>query len=97
MTDDQPSRTALGANEWLVDEMFEQFRSDPSSVSASWQEFFADYAPRTGTATGANGSDGAAGTTAAPAGTGAAPAAAPAPAPSSGGKGPTDEGDPSGD
>ena len=35
--------TAFGANAWLVDEMYEQFRADPSSVSESWQEFFADY------------------------------------------------------
>ena len=33
----------LGPNEWLVDEMYEQFRADPASVSESWQEFFADY------------------------------------------------------
>jgi 2-oxoglutarate dehydrogenase E1 component len=36
----------LGPNEWLVDEMYEQYRADPSSVSASWQEFFADYQGR---------------------------------------------------
>ncbi len=33
----------VGPNEWLVDEMYEQFLGDPSSVSESWQEFFADY------------------------------------------------------
>ena len=33
----------LGPNEWLVDEMYEQYRADPASVSESWQEFFADY------------------------------------------------------
>jgi 2-oxoglutarate dehydrogenase E1 component len=33
----------LGPNAWLVDEMYEQYRADPSSVSESWQEFFADY------------------------------------------------------
>ena len=32
-----------GANAWLVEEMYEQFRSDPGSVSETWQEFFADY------------------------------------------------------
>src|SRR6059058_3991358 len=36
---------AFGQNAWLVDEMYEQFRQDPASVSASWQEFFADYRP----------------------------------------------------
>jgi 2-oxoglutarate dehydrogenase E1 component len=34
---------ALGPNEWLVDEMYEQYLADPKSVSASWQEFFEDY------------------------------------------------------
>ena len=33
----------LGQNAWLVDEMYEQYRANPNSVSASWQEFFADY------------------------------------------------------
>ena len=33
----------FGPNAWLVEEMYEQFRSDPSSVSESWREFFADY------------------------------------------------------
>ncbi|MDQ1377579.1 MAG: multifunctional 2-oxoglutarate metabolism enzyme, partial [Acidimicrobiaceae bacterium] len=36
-------RRWLGPNAWLVDEMYEQYRQDPSSVSESWQEFFADY------------------------------------------------------
>ncbi|MDQ1436949.1 MAG: multifunctional 2-oxoglutarate metabolism enzyme [Acidimicrobiaceae bacterium] len=34
---------SFGPNDWLVDEMFERFRENPSSVSESWQEFFADY------------------------------------------------------
>ena len=34
---------ALGPNAWLVDEMHEQYLADPSSVSESWQDFFADY------------------------------------------------------
>src|ERR1043166_2393912 len=38
--------TAFGANAWLVDEMYERYRSDPSSVAESWQEFFQDYKPR---------------------------------------------------
>lgn len=36
---------AFGPNSWLVDEMYEQYLSDPGSVSPSWQEFFADYKP----------------------------------------------------
>jgi 2-oxoglutarate dehydrogenase E1 component len=41
---------AFGPNAWLVDDMYEQYRSDPSSVSESWREFFADYAPTTASA-----------------------------------------------
>ncbi len=41
----QPSPDEFGTNAWLVDEMYEQYRSDPSSVSESWREFFADYRP----------------------------------------------------
>ena len=43
-----------GPNAWLVDEMFEQYRADPSSVSESWREFFADYQRDTDSATGAD-------------------------------------------
>src|SRR5258706_14341705 len=43
MADDQGTTNALGPNEWLVDEMYEQYLADPNSVSKSWQEFFADY------------------------------------------------------
>jgi multifunctional 2-oxoglutarate metabolism enzyme len=38
-----PSHAVTGPNSWLVDEMYERYLADPSSVSASWQEFFADY------------------------------------------------------
>ncbi|MGK2929867.1 MAG: multifunctional oxoglutarate decarboxylase/oxoglutarate dehydrogenase thiamine pyrophosphate-binding subunit/dihydrolipoyllysine-residue succinyltransferase subunit [Acidimicrobiales bacterium] len=37
----------VGPNAWMVDEMFEQYRQDPSSVSEAWQDFFADYRPDT--------------------------------------------------
>jgi multifunctional 2-oxoglutarate metabolism enzyme len=33
----------FGANSWLVEEMYEQFRADPQSVSEAWREFFSDY------------------------------------------------------
>jgi multifunctional 2-oxoglutarate metabolism enzyme len=36
---------AFGPNAWLVDDMYEQYRQDPSSVSESWREFFEDYRP----------------------------------------------------
>jgi 2-oxoglutarate dehydrogenase E1 component len=37
------STSTLGPNAWLVDEMYEQYLADPSSVSESWRDFFADY------------------------------------------------------
>ncbi len=43
MADNPSSTDALGPNAWLVDEMYEQYLANPSSVSESWQEFFADY------------------------------------------------------
>src|ERR1700728_4327386 len=39
------SSGSFGPNAWLVDDMFERFVADPSSVSESWREFFADYRP----------------------------------------------------
>jgi multifunctional 2-oxoglutarate metabolism enzyme len=36
---------AFGPNAWLVDDMYDQFRRDPQSVSESWREFFHDYVP----------------------------------------------------
>ena len=43
MTTTESSAGKFGANSWLVEEMYEQFRSDPDSVSATWREFFEDY------------------------------------------------------
>ncbi|HTW10470.1 MAG TPA: multifunctional oxoglutarate decarboxylase/oxoglutarate dehydrogenase thiamine pyrophosphate-binding subunit/dihydrolipoyllysine-residue succinyltransferase subunit [Acidimicrobiales bacterium] len=40
-----PALEHFGANAWLVDEMFEQFRRDPASVSTSWRDFFEGYKP----------------------------------------------------
>ncbi|MDQ3979928.1 MAG: 2-oxo acid dehydrogenase subunit E2, partial [Actinomycetota bacterium] len=37
--------TAFGPNAWLVDEMYERYRADPSSVAESWQDFFVGYRP----------------------------------------------------
>src|SRR5947209_3106818 len=42
---DEQAPASFGPNAWLVDEMYEQYRQDPSAVSESWQEFFADYRP----------------------------------------------------
>ncbi len=41
---------AFGPNAWLVDDMYDRYRADPSSVSESWREFFADYVPSAGPA-----------------------------------------------
>ena len=30
----------FGANEWLVDEMYEQYKKDPKSVSPEWAKYF---------------------------------------------------------
>jgi 2-oxoglutarate decarboxylase len=35
----------FGPNEWLVEEMYDQFLADPSSVDAAWHDFFADFKP----------------------------------------------------
>ncbi len=37
--------SAFGANEWLVDEMFEKYQQDPNSVDKAWWEFFKNYHP----------------------------------------------------
>ena len=65
----------FGANEWLVEELYQRYLADPGSVDRAWWSFFADYqptlpngtapqpqAPGPGTGTGARaGSSGAAG------------------------------------
>ena len=45
MTAIDSAGSGFGANSWLVEEMYEQFRSDPGSVSETWREFFSDYKP----------------------------------------------------
>ena len=35
----------FGANEWLVDEMYERYLADPSSLEPAWIEFFKTYNP----------------------------------------------------
>ncbi len=64
----------FGANEWLVDEMYERYRADPDSVDKVWWDFFKDQAPRSRTA---------------PAGSGGNGASAPTPSGGSGGSGGT--------
>jgi 2-oxoglutarate dehydrogenase E1 component len=70
-TPDSPAAgepAGFGANEWLVDEMYERFQADPSSVPGEWAAWF-----RGGGANGSGG-DGTVASSPAPA------AAAPAPA-----------------
>ncbi|MGV9242813.1 multifunctional oxoglutarate decarboxylase/oxoglutarate dehydrogenase thiamine pyrophosphate-binding subunit/dihydrolipoyllysine-residue succinyltransferase subunit [Streptomyces sp. NPDC003710] len=79
-TDDQAGKNpaaAFGANEWLVDEIYQQYLQDPNSVDRAWWDFFADYKP------GAPASPASAGTAAAGAAatTTSAQAAPAAPAP----------------
>lgn len=35
----------FGANDWLVEEMYERYQADPNSVEPSWIEFFKTYKP----------------------------------------------------
>ncbi|HEY2795228.1 MAG TPA: multifunctional oxoglutarate decarboxylase/oxoglutarate dehydrogenase thiamine pyrophosphate-binding subunit/dihydrolipoyllysine-residue succinyltransferase subunit, partial [Micromonosporaceae bacterium] len=35
----------FGPNEWIVDDMYQRYLADPTSVDAAWHEFFADYKP----------------------------------------------------
>ncbi len=38
-----PAKGSFGPNAWLVDDMYDRYLADPSAVSESWREFFADY------------------------------------------------------
>ncbi|HEY5247844.1 MAG TPA: multifunctional oxoglutarate decarboxylase/oxoglutarate dehydrogenase thiamine pyrophosphate-binding subunit/dihydrolipoyllysine-residue succinyltransferase subunit, partial [Dermatophilaceae bacterium] len=38
----------FGPNEWLVDELYQQYLGDKNSVDQAWWEFFADYHPSDG-------------------------------------------------
>ena len=78
----------FGPNEWLVEEMYQRFLDDPSTVDPAWHDFFADYRPAEGDLTAA--ANGAATAAQAPAETsapaqpepaaGQAPATTPSPA-----------------
>lgn len=39
----------FGPNEWIVDEMYQRYLADPSSVDPAWHDFFADYKPASAT------------------------------------------------
>jgi 2-oxoglutarate decarboxylase len=37
--------TEFGPNEWIVEDMYQRYLADPSSVESTWHDFFADYQP----------------------------------------------------
>ncbi|HWO52465.1 MAG TPA: multifunctional oxoglutarate decarboxylase/oxoglutarate dehydrogenase thiamine pyrophosphate-binding subunit/dihydrolipoyllysine-residue succinyltransferase subunit, partial [Ornithinibacter sp.] len=48
MAEQSPSSdplTSFGPNEWLVDELYEQYTKDRNSVDRAWWDFFKDYTP----------------------------------------------------
>ena len=44
-TEPKDRLAAFGPNEWLVDELYEQFLLDKNSVDPAWWDFFEDYQP----------------------------------------------------
>src|ERR1700728_1826573 len=40
-----PANADFGPNEWLVDELYQRYLTDPGSVDRAWWSFFADYRP----------------------------------------------------
>ncbi len=61
----------FGPNEWLVDELFEQYKADKNSVDKAWWDFFEDYSPAENPAgsTRSSGANGTNGTNGSPQGT----------------------------
>ncbi len=41
-----PLAKEFGANEWLVEEMYERYLQSPQSVDKAWWDFFADFSPQ---------------------------------------------------
>jgi 2-oxoglutarate dehydrogenase E1 component len=81
-----PKTTDFGANEWLVDELYQKYLEDPNSVDQAWWNFFADYQPdsrplaKPQATAPVNGANGAAAPTSAPPTPTPPPAPKPAPA-----------------
>src|SRR5690349_23843594 len=71
----------FGANEWLVEELYQRYLADPGSVDRAWWSFFADYQPSLPNGTGPQPVLRPAAAQAAPAAAPPAPSAAPAAAP----------------
>jgi 2-oxoglutarate decarboxylase len=47
-TQQQSASTEFGPNQWLVDELYQQYLADPQSVDPAWHGFFEDYRPSEG-------------------------------------------------
>ncbi|MFC6243150.1 multifunctional oxoglutarate decarboxylase/oxoglutarate dehydrogenase thiamine pyrophosphate-binding subunit/dihydrolipoyllysine-residue succinyltransferase subunit [Knoellia sp. GCM10027112] len=71
---------AFGPNEWLVDELYQQYLKDKNSVDRAWWEFFEDYRPGEAGPNGTNGTTAGAATAAPGAPSQAADGTASAPA-----------------
>src|ERR671935_197318 len=71
----------FGANEWLVEELYQKYLADPGSVDRAWWSFFADYQPSLPNGTGPQPVLGRPAAAAAPAPAAPAPSPSPAPAP----------------
>ncbi|MDT4977026.1 MAG: multifunctional 2-oxoglutarate metabolism enzyme, partial [Pseudonocardiales bacterium] len=50
-----PTPGDFGTNEWLVEDMYERYLTDPGSVDEAWHDFFADYRPGPGSGAPRNG------------------------------------------
>ena len=49
-----PTEADFGANDWLLEEMYEQYTADPNSVDETWAEYFKTHgAPASGDGNGA--------------------------------------------
>src|SRR5215475_14231838 len=76
-----PAPADFGANEWLVEELYQRYLADPGSVDRAWWSFFADYHPTLPNGIGPQPVPGRADAAAAPAPAAPAPSPSPAPAP----------------
>ncbi len=48
-TQQQSAGAQFGPNQWLVDELYQQYLADPDAVDPAWHGFFEDYRPGDGT------------------------------------------------
>ena len=78
----QDPMAGFGPNEWLVDEIYQQYLDDPKTVDPAWWDFFADYQPADGSiGTGTDGATKAEEAPAQPAPAATTPAPKPKPTP----------------